>query len=121
MKRKELLKVIDDMLFYEDSISNEDKELYINIFSEMSLPKQVEFNSKSKTTLINEFENTIKKWNSYLTEFEDSQDFEICAKIIRIIDIEEREFKKIFFKYKINSEAQVNYYNQVIKNIKEKK
>lgn len=118
MNKKDIVRRIDDMLFYEESLPKEEKELLINIFSEMSLTKQNEFNFKSKTTLISEYEETIENWNTYLQIFEDKQEFETCAKILKIIDIEEREFRKVFFKYKINSDAQANYYNQVISNIK---
>lgn len=119
IKRKELEKKIDEMLEYEQSLSKEVKDEYENLFSSMSLHKRQTFLNTSKTYLINDYVKTITTWYFYLNFFEDREVFEYCSKILQLIDIEEREFKKVFLRLKCKDEEQVNYYNQLITDTKE--
>lgn len=117
--KRKFVKKIDDMIFYEDSLTEEEKELYQNLFSYTYEMDVKTFIYSAKRALIKDYVHNISVWVDNLKEFESKEEYEICAKIMRVILIEEREFLKMFLATKCDSDAQKVYYTKLISEVKE--
>lgn len=107
------------MLAYEDTISQDDKNLYVNFFSGFSAKTREEFHKRDRNYLIRDYAANITTWYIWQLYFEQKEDYEMCSTIQRMIQIEEREFSKVFRALKCTTQEQLDYYTDIISETKE--
>lgn len=87
LTKKEIEQIIEDVFEFEN-LSEEDKEAFDWLDPNVII-------TQNKEELILSLIETMLQWYYYQLKYEKLQDFELCAKIRDIIDIEINDYKRI--------------------------
>jgi hypothetical protein len=110
IKDEQLLEIINSLFEYDEMTDKEKEEL--DFIEEALLYAQ------SKESVLTQFIQQMVKWAFYLYSKEKEEKYEICALIIKAVEIEKREIIRILDKYYILLEEEAEIIEAAFDNAK---